>query len=243
MSKIKYVGKLHEPIKNIKIHSHEFWEVVRYTKGNGIVEIGSETLPFREGDVFIVPPLVEHADRADGGFQNYHFEFEDSAFPFQHWLSFRDNENNDFLNVTELLYREYTLKRSQYREIVDNLYGVLFSYVVAFVNEKPHSPYVALAIDDIIANFSNPGYSFSDTQSKIPMNADYFRRLFESEMGHTPQQHLTQVRIEHARRLLHLRPRSGLSIQEIAWMSGFKDSLYFSRVFRRQTGVTPSEWV
>ena len=242
MSKVKYAGRLHEPIKLYKIHSHEFWEVVRYTKGAGTVEIGGEIVPFREGDVFVIPPGVEHSDYAETGFQNYHYEFEDSAFPIRHWFTFRDSENNDFLTVMEVLYREYQLKRANYKEIVDNLHGVLFCYMTSFVNEKPVNNYVAFAIDSIIANFSNPSYTFAETQALIPMNEDYFRRLFESETGHTPLKHLTWVRIEHAKRLLHLRPRSGLSVQEIAWMSGFRDSLYFSRIFRRETGVTPSEW-
>ncbi|MCQ2428863.1 MAG: AraC family transcriptional regulator [Clostridia bacterium] len=242
MSKVKYAGRLHEPIKLYKIHSHEFWEVVRYTKGSGVVEIGGETVPFREGDVFVIPPGVEHSDSAEAGFQNYHYEFEDSAFPMRHWITFRDSENNDFLNVMEVLYREYLLKRDNYKEIVDNLHAVLLCYMTSFMKEKPVNTYVAFAIDSIIANFSNPSYTFAETQALIPMNEDYFRRLFESETGHTPLRHLTWVRIEHAKRLLHLRPRSGLSIQEIAWMSGFRDSLYFSRIFRRETGMAPSEW-
>ena len=45
MTKVKYAGKLHEPIKYFRIHSHEFWEVVYYTQGNGFVDIAGETVP------------------------------------------------------------------------------------------------------------------------------------------------------------------------------------------------------
>lgn len=110
-------------------------------------------------------------------------------------------------------------------------------------SQEPALEYVAFAIDEIIANFSNPNYNFSETQAKIPMNEDYFRRLFEKETGYTPLQRLSLARIEHAKRLLHLRSRSGLSIQEIAWMCGFRDSLYFSRIFRRTTGTAPKDWI
>ncbi len=65
------------------------------------------------------------------------------------------------------------------------------------------------------------------------MNPDYFRKLFKKEMGVSPLKYLTQIRISHAKRLLRLKQRSDMSIQEIAWLSGFQDSLYFSRVFKK----------
>jgi AraC-like DNA-binding protein len=61
-------------------------------------------------------------------------------------------------------------------------------------------------------------------------------------MGVSPLKYLTQIRISHAKRLLRLKQRSGMSIQEIAWLSGFQDSLYFSRVFKKATGVAPQDW-
>ena len=33
-----------------------------------------------------------------------------------------------------------------------------------------------------------------------------------------------------------------MSIREIAWLSGFRDSLYFSRVFKKTTGAAPQDW-
>ena len=74
------------------------------------------------------------------------------------------------------------------------------------------------------------------------MNPDYFRKLFKKEMGISPLKYLTQIRISHAKRLLRLKHRSGMSIQEISWLSGFQDSLYFSRVFKKVTGVPPQDW-
>ena len=74
------------------------------------------------------------------------------------------------------------------------------------------------------------------------MNADYFRKLFSASVGMSPTRYLNSMRIDYAKRLLHLRSRSHLTVQEIAWMSGFRDHLYFSRVFRKSTGMSPKEW-
>ena len=110
MAKVKYVGKVHEPIQSCKKHAHEYWEVVRYTRGRGYVEMGEGRVPFEEGDILVIPPHTVHSDHSENGFQNYHYEFEDNAFPFHTWLRLYDNENHDFLDITEKLYREYQLQ-------------------------------------------------------------------------------------------------------------------------------------
>lgn len=242
MAKVKYVGKVHEPIQSCKKHTHEYWEVVRYTRGRGYVEMGEGRVPFEEGDILVIPPHTVHSDHSENGFQNYHYEFEDNAFPFHTWLRLYDNENHDFLDITEKLYREYQLHRNHYKEVVEHLYNILFYYLVSFADERKNPPYVEFAVNEIVSNFSNPFYDFSATQERIPMNADYFRKLFSASVGMSPTRYLNSMRIDYAKRLLHLRSRSHLTVQEIAWMSGFRDHLYFSRVFRKSTGMSPKEW-
>ena len=58
MPKIKYVGRLYENTYRINLHTHDFWEIVRYTKGSGLVEIDGEIIPFQENDIFAIPPNV-----------------------------------------------------------------------------------------------------------------------------------------------------------------------------------------
>ena len=99
-----------------------------------------------------------------------------------------------------------------------------------------------LVINEIISNISNPDYEIQQTLQKVPLTEDYFRKLFFQETGKTPLQYLTQKRISYAKQLLCLQAHSGISIQEIAWRSGFADNYYFSRVFKKVTGVSPKYW-
>ena len=55
----------------------------------------------------------------------------------------------------------------------------------------------------------------------------------------TINQYLRQIRICHAQYLLQ---HSRLMISEISMQCGFEDSNYFSVVFTRETGMTPSQW-
>lgn len=73
----------------------------------------------------------------------------------------------------------------------------------------------------------------------IGVNEDYLTRVFGRELGISPWDYLTRYRIAQARELL-----SGSldSIGEIGRQVGFSDPAYFSRVFRRITGVSPSAY-
>lgn len=197
---------------------------------------------FWNGRYFFLPPGSIHSDHADDGFKNIHYEFEDASFPYHTWIKIRDTDSGDFLSVITRLYNEYQMKRKNYAEIVDSLHDVLLHYLIAFSDQAPHHPCVETAINQIVTNFSDPFYDLSQIMTHIHMNPDYFRKLFKKEMGISPLKYLTQIRISHAKRLLRLKHRSGMSIQEISWLSGFQDSLYFSRVFKKVTGVPPQDW-
>ena len=65
------------------------------------------------------------------------------------------------------------------------------------------------------------------------------RQQFRSQTGMTVNQYQRQVRVCHAQYLLK---HSRLMISEISMRCGFEDSNYFSVVFTRETGMTPSQW-
>ena len=58
----------------------------------------------------------------------------------------------------------------------------------------------------------------------------------------TPHDYLLQLRIENAKKLLiKMQPRES-RVADVAYMSGFFDPLYFSRAFKKYTGVAPTAW-
>ena len=67
-----------------------------------------------------------------------------------------------------------------------------------------------------------------------------YNKLFKTYMGVTPSKYLTNLRIEQAKRLIEASPRR-LS-KDIASAVGFSDSLYFSRVFKKETNYSPAEY-
>ncbi|MEH7529090.1 helix-turn-helix domain-containing protein, partial [Priestia megaterium] len=63
--------------------------------------------------------------------------------------------------------------------------------------------------------------------------------VLSQRTSQTFQQYLTNVRINKAK---HLLSTTSQSIQQISFSIGFSDPNYFSRVFKNQTGVSPSIW-
>lgn len=71
------------------------------------------------------------------------------------------------------------------------------------------------------------------------MSVSWFIRSFKHYMGMTPMQYITSIRINTARELLK---NTDYSIQEVSSLSGYDNPLYFSRIFRKQTGYSPSRY-
>lgn len=71
------------------------------------------------------------------------------------------------------------------------------------------------------------------------LSSSHLRSLFHSQLGFSPVHALLSRRMREARRLLS---GSTLPMKEISHRVGFDDPLYFSRAFRRLTGMTPSEY-
>lgn len=70
------------------------------------------------------------------------------------------------------------------------------------------------------------------------MRYDRLSRLFQQATGMTPHQYYLQKKIDAAIRLL----RSGLSVKETAFRLCFDSPYYFSRLFKKKTGVSPQEF-
>ena len=79
----------------------------------------------------------------------------------------------------------------------------------------------------------------ADIAQHFHVDLNYLGRLFKKKTGGNLKDYLTQKRLEKAKYLLD---NTELKIYEVSEASGYPDYFYFTRVFRRITGVTPSEW-
>ena len=95
----------------------------------------------------------------------------------------------------------------------------------------------------LILSFTDPEINISEILMESGYTKDYMRRRFCAEIGMTPGEYLTELRIRYARQLLDQKSHLQLSISSISMMCGYYDVHYFSRIFRRKTGLSPREYI
>ena len=91
----------------------------------------------------------------------------------------------------------------------------------------------------IMENYRNSDFDYKGLCHTTGLEYAYFSELFKKTFKMSPVRFVTKMRIDYAKELLVTNRRS---ISEIAEMCGFSNTYYFSNVFKKQTGFSPSQY-
>ena len=92
---------------------------------------------------------------------------------------------------------------------------------------------------DYIGDNYSKDITLDDVSRVANISPYYFSKLFKEATGENFIEYLTNVRIEKAKELLE---KAELSMKEICAMCGYSDPNYFSRTFKKNVGLTPTEY-
>jgi two-component system response regulator YesN len=95
------------------------------------------------------------------------------------------------------------------------------------------------AIEYIDGHYREESISLDRVAKKVNISPNYFSAIFSQEVGLTFIEYLTNKRISEAK---HMLRQADKRLGEIAFAVGYKDAHYFSFVFKKVTGCTPSEY-
>lgn len=140
--------------------------------------------------------------------------------------------NNQFLmeiqntdTLDDLCYR--------LQETIDVFTECMFNYIPSKGSEL-----IKKAIRYISKNFQHT-LTLDEVASHVHLNPSYFSTLFKQSTGSSFKEYLNLVRIEESKRLL---ANTDYSIIDISIAVGFEDQSYFSKVFKKYTGLTPKQY-
>jgi AraC-like DNA-binding protein len=236
-----------ETVYFISEHQNTWWEILYYTQGSGFINIKGEDIPFHSGDIMCIPPNTPHYEYSQDGHCNFYL-FLDSVAHLTEFRKFKDTLNRNFMVILSLLHKEYHFKRqSNWKMISNGLLGVLEQYIISFESGGKYNPLVEELANILTDNLSNKDFKLNETLKSFSFennySGEYLRKLFRKEIGETPLAYLSERRIEYAKQLLKNRYSNKITIKQIALLTGFGDPYYFSRVFKKMTGKSPTEWV
>ena len=120
-------------------------------------------------------------------------------------------------------------------------YGhLLVGYIRTYQKTPIHSDIVEIIRSNIVQNFSDSNYELDKFLRSLPFSYDYLRKLFKKEMGITPHQYLCDRRLATAAEWLSTAYNDSSNIADVARVCGFNEPLYFSRMFKKKYGLSPS---
>lgn len=124
--------------------------------------------------------------------------------------------------------------------IVDNLLRIIRDTLTVCIEKKTlHDKKPINFAKQYVASHYMEKILISDITEKIFMNDDYFSILFKKETGINFSDYVINYRMTVARQLLRTGDNT---ICEVGEKVGYDDSKYFSRIFKKNIGVTPGEY-
>ncbi len=125
-------------------------------------------------------------------------------------------------------------------EIAYWLSGIMarFTDQVFNLSHVKHTDVIYRAVDYVKKNYMKK-ITLEETAALVYLSPAYFSRIFKDEMGENFNSYVNQIRVEAARKLLL---NESVSLTDISTLVGFEGQSYFSKVFKKLTGITPGKY-
>ena len=233
--------------KNLNPHKHSFLEIMFIDSGHGTIEIENEKYKASKDDIVIYLPNHIHKEYSDKNetMHAYFFGvkftnslrnmFESCNPPFVF-----DSKDNSamLLRWFKTLIEESKEPTQAYSDKITNC--IVKTIILKILQISSDNKEAAKSKEFIkeIQNYLDKHY-LDDYYNSLPFSKYYIARLFKSCMGVTPMNYIITKRIDNARDLLI---NSNKKIKEISNEVGYKDIYYFTKVFKKEIGVSPSEY-
>ena len=145
----------------------------------------------------------------------------------------------DNLSLTVSRLYETATDNSMYVKCkIQSLLYSFFSYLLQDNQADSSSDIIDSALKIIKYNYNNE-INIKKIADSFHLDSAYFSRLFKSRVGKSPKKVIMEERIEKAKEMLI---SSDHPIKEISNTVGFNDQLYFSKLFYKYEGLSPTEF-
>lgn len=257
--------------KECALHGHaDFSELVVVMDGSAVHTVECENYPIKKGDVFVVDKYTHHQYtqannfkicnimfKPDFFFNNLNFLRQNTGFQALFVLEPYYTQNHKFnsrlclhpddysavtLLISEII-REQTEKKESWQTLIYAKFIQLCTllsrlYLSYDTGQNDNIFKLASAIAYIEKNFCSE-ISISGLAKLSGYSTRQLNRLFNSAFSKTPRVYINDLKLQKSRQLLK---NTNMTMGEIALNCGFPDQNYFSRLFKKHIGMTPSQY-
>jgi len=231
-------------------------------KGNFLLDLAPKRFEMHTGHIIVEKPDYEYRMRPAAGqcsIFNFSADFYRQTVQEYHNTASFFFSNANILSIvlnsgpeTDYLHHQVMRKVATRDKLaIDNLVLRLVEQVLSGLSgkvdeaitlpaslRKNHIGMIERAKEYMNEHFSTD-ISLQDLAGHCHMSLFHFARVFKRITGHTPYQYLLNIRLKHARILLH---STRLPVTDICYTSGFNNADYFTTLFRQKYGMSPSQY-
>lgn len=216
------------------------------TQGTVMYTINDKNIAVNKGEMIFLPSgtTSEHRIASEGECRYFSISFEaDISNPTVTLYSLEGFGDIDI--ITDHYVNLWKLGNPSERH---KCYSLFYS-ILSFVSTIEHVEYsqkrkfeiISPAIEHLKNSIFDPSLKTDHLHQLCGISDTYFRKIFLSRYGCTPQKYIESKRISYARSLLE--EGTGRSVAEISASVGYNDPLYFSRIFKKKYGVSPTNYI
>ncbi|NRF89501.1 AraC family transcriptional regulator [Paenibacillus frigoriresistens] len=265
-----YVNRVHESFEMLQ-HKHDFIEISYVAEGSGAHYIDNTSLPVSKGDLFFLPVGVSHVFRPSSFAQKnnlvvynciftqewlnqlFHLQLSGSKDDFNilfmqaieraAWLSFKER-NGEFQPLFERLHFEFSAHRSGFMTILQTCVAQLLVYM--YRSKMDFTPEASKAnlqdLDSLLiyirGHCSSP-ISLKEAATRLSISERQLHRQLKKHTGMSFMEFVQHARIEACCQLLRTNDHK---ISDVAASVGYQDLKFFNHLFKKITGITPSQF-
>ena len=250
---------------NLDKEKHSFWELSYVDSGTIYANYENECSELNQGDLLIIPPAVMHSykGKSDVASTVFFICFSCNSKIINSLYGKYTLSDTNKLLLTDLISEVRSTFSFEFKSRIKSLrrqpiggqqmIDILLTRILiqmlretkdteperhevitsAFYNGKLTNKIVSLLKDNLYGNMN-----LEDISKSLFFSKNYLGNIFRQEVGMSIMQYYTALKIDEAKRLI----RQNTELKKISELLCFDNQNYFSKVFKKHTGLTPSKY-